>query len=469
MARKYLDDTGLAALWAKIVSKINSIGDAFVTIVGNETITGDKDFEGDVTLSKTGNYGSKFLKIKSFYNKSDAPQAADKAVGINLLTRDNGILTNLSSSINGNGNTSTTLSNNGYDSNGNIVSAQDLILYSNRDGSHSVSVRHPEDWRTALGLATVASSGDYNDLSNKPTIPVGSDYVLKAGDTMTGDLRIDTTSSSYETSDGAGVSWKETDYGDKFEIRPCFAGTGDSNFLAIKTATGGQGTDPNTEDKIRIFPSGNLSILGQNVTVASPTSYIINQSKTIDLKQNNNGIPSGVLYPAFLISDSNGYTMSRFESAVSSDGSVSTYMYAHNANGTTDAGVAGIKVTRKKDSSTIWQVDGQKEFRTAINTTTVTLTRHSSAPSNTPLGALYRYGNVCILRMIFQFPNVTQNYYNLYNVTPKPVAQFANAMIVGSNPALITVLTDGVVRFNNSTSVPASNWIIGELVYLTAD
>lgn len=194
MARKYLDDTGLAALWAKIVSKINSIGDAFVTIVGNETITGDKDFEGDVTLSKTGNYGSKLLNIKSFYNKSDAPQAADNAVGIDLLTRDNGTLTRLTSSIDGHGNTSTYLGNNGYDSNGNIVSTQDLILYSNRDGSHSVSVRHPEDWRSALSLATVASSGNYNDLSNKPTIPVGSDYVLKAGDTMTGDLTMQAAS-----------------------------------------------------------------------------------------------------------------------------------------------------------------------------------------------------------------------------------------------------------------------------------
>lgn len=188
MARKYLDDTGLAALWAKIVSKINSIGDAFVTIVGNETITGNKEFEGGVTLSNSGNYGSKILNIKSFYNKTDAPQAVDKAVGIRLLTRDNGILTNLVSSIDNNGNTNTYLGTNGYDSNGTIISANDLTISANRDGSHSVNVRHPEDWRTALGLATVASSGDYTDLSNKPTIPVGSDYVLKAGDTMSGDL-----------------------------------------------------------------------------------------------------------------------------------------------------------------------------------------------------------------------------------------------------------------------------------------
>lgn len=202
MARKYLDDTGLAALWAKIVAKINAAGDAFVTIAGNETITGNKDFNGNVTLSKSGNYGSKILKIKSFYNKGDAPHAADTAVGINLSTRDNGILTHLSSNIDYNGNTQTYLSNNGYDSNGNIVAHQDLNLYSNRDGSHGVSVNHPEDWRTALGLATVASSGDYNDLSNKPTIPDISTKVSKSGDTMTGEL----VTSAGKVAMGSGMS-----------------------------------------------------------------------------------------------------------------------------------------------------------------------------------------------------------------------------------------------------------------------
>lgn len=38
--------------------------------------------------------------------------------------------------------------------------------------------------------ATVATSGDYDDLTNKPSIPDGNDYVAKAGDTMTGDLNV---------------------------------------------------------------------------------------------------------------------------------------------------------------------------------------------------------------------------------------------------------------------------------------
>ena len=46
---------------------------------------------------------------------------------------------------------------------------------------------------TGLGLATVASSGDYGDLTNKPTIPDISTKVSKSGDTMTGYLSMKST------------------------------------------------------------------------------------------------------------------------------------------------------------------------------------------------------------------------------------------------------------------------------------
>lgn len=441
----------------------------FVTKTGTETISGLKTFTADIDVKNEYAQGSKDINFLSFFNSQDTPTTSNHFESVNFMSKNRDILGKISNNVDTSGDTTTEITARGYDTS-RVQSAENYLkLKANRDGTHSVDVNHPEDWRAALNLASVASSGDYNDLSNKPTIPVGSDYVLKAGDTMTGDLRIDTTSSTYDTSDGAGVSWKETNYGDKFEIRPCFAGSGESNFLAIKTAIGGQGTDPNTEDKIRIFPSGNLAILGQTVNVKSPTSYINNQSSTIDLKQNNNGISSGALYPAFLISDSNGYIMSRFESAVSSDGSVSTYMYAHNMNGTTDAGLAGIKVTRKKDSSTIWQVDGQKEFRSAINTNTCSITRHSSAPSNIPLAVITRKGNLCIFRISHQFPNVTQNYYKMFNVTPKPNTSYYGTLFIGSTPTMAYVNSSGEVCFNNTMSVPAGNWVIGQIVYLTDD
>ena len=132
----------------------------FVTIAGNETITGNKDFEGGVTLSKSGNYGSKFLQIKSFYNKGIAPQAADKDIGIDLLTKDEYTLGKLLTTVDIYGNTITTLLNNGYDSNGNLISGNVLTISANRDGSHSVNVNHPEDWRDAIGSPSDADLQD---------------------------------------------------------------------------------------------------------------------------------------------------------------------------------------------------------------------------------------------------------------------------------------------------------------------
>ena len=66
-------------------------------------------------------------------------------------------------------------------------------------------------------LATVATTGSYTDLSNKPTIPDISTKVSKSGDTMSGDLHFNNTARQ-------GIAWKEYGYGDKFEIRPYFSG-----------------------------------------------------------------------------------------------------------------------------------------------------------------------------------------------------------------------------------------------------
>ena len=79
--------------------------------------------------------------------------------------------------------------------------------------------------------------------------------VSKSGDTMTGNLKL-------EGSSQPSVLFKESGYGDKFEIKPSFGGTDEANYLAIKTATGAAGTDPATTEKIRIYPSGTIKVTG---------------------------------------------------------------------------------------------------------------------------------------------------------------------------------------------------------------
>lgn len=61
----------------------------------------------------------------------------------------------------------------------------------------------------------------------------------------------------------SGLYWKEPGYGDQFKIVPSFSGKDDSNYLAIKGATGGAGTRPELYDLLQITgKSGNTNIKG---------------------------------------------------------------------------------------------------------------------------------------------------------------------------------------------------------------
>lgn len=74
--------------------------------------------------------------------------------------------------------------------------------------------------------------------------------VEKTGDTMTGDL--DMQSNSVKFGNNGNVLWKEPGYGNKFAIKADFSGADDNNKLKIQGAVGGAGTDPNLIDLINI-------------------------------------------------------------------------------------------------------------------------------------------------------------------------------------------------------------------------
>lgn len=58
-----------------------------------------------------------------------------------------------------------------YNTSGYQVAQKGIKIAMAKDGSITYTVDDNSKFRTALGLATVASTGSYNDLSNKPTIP----------------------------------------------------------------------------------------------------------------------------------------------------------------------------------------------------------------------------------------------------------------------------------------------------------
>lgn len=96
--------------------------------------------------------------------------------------------------------------------------------------------------------------------------------VEKTGDTMTGDLNMQSNSVKFGTA--GNVLWKEDDYGDKFRIIPDFGGSGSSNTINIQSTTGGAGTDPSTwQTLISIHAdTGEIDLIGR--TALQVTSYL---------------------------------------------------------------------------------------------------------------------------------------------------------------------------------------------------
>ena len=93
-----------------------------------------------------------------------------------------------------------------------------------------------------------------------PVETLGSQKVNKSGDTMTGDLDMQSNSVKFGT-DG-NIQWKEDGFGDKFRIIPDFGDKGSNNVLRVQSTTGGAGEDPqNWKDLLKIHAdTGRLTL-----------------------------------------------------------------------------------------------------------------------------------------------------------------------------------------------------------------
>lgn len=105
-----------------------------------------------------------------------------------------------------------------------------------------------------------------------PVEVLGSQKVNKTGDTMTGDLNMQSNSVKFGTN--GNIQWKEDGYGDKFRIIPYFGGSGSDNTLILQSTTGGAGEDPqNWKDLVIIHAdTGEIDLIGS--TALQVTSYL---------------------------------------------------------------------------------------------------------------------------------------------------------------------------------------------------
>lgn len=116
-----------------------------------------------------------------------------------------------------------------------------------------------------------------------PVEILGSQKVNKTGDTMTGDLNMQSNSVKFGTT--GNILWKEDGYGDKFRIIPDFGNAGANNKLIIQSTIGGAGEDPqNWKDLVTIHAdSGQVDLIHPtvwtNVTLSSNVEGLVRYFK----------------------------------------------------------------------------------------------------------------------------------------------------------------------------------------------
>lgn len=187
-ARKYLNETGLASLWTKIVNKINALGDLCVKKAG-DTMTGA--LTTPRVLIPKGDTNGIWIRTKV----DPAGTTYDTAGPINIIDNNGNTMFQIHPYHDGNGNGDMLTEFYFYCKKPNNSYVNSFSVGFDAWGNPKVEFWSPSAWKTGLGLATVASSGNYNDLTNKPTIPDISTKVSKSGDTMTGTLTVANSSS----------------------------------------------------------------------------------------------------------------------------------------------------------------------------------------------------------------------------------------------------------------------------------
>lgn len=166
--------------------------------------------------------------------------------------------------------------------------------------------------------------------------------------------------STYETNPvEPSIKWKEKGYGDKFEIRPYFHGSGDSNFLGVLASTGGADTDPDVHTVLEIRPSG-AEVLNGDVPTRNYHSTLIDMSKT------NNGV-SSTQYVGSYYQDIDNRAFAKFTPVILSGGESILEIYSQNFN-TSGASVGSntLQLTTRKDGSRAVYTNCPEEWRSAI-------------------------------------------------------------------------------------------------------
>lgn len=148
------------------------------------------------------------------------------------------------------------------------------------------------------------------------------------------------------------------------------------------------------------------------------------------------------------------------------DGSIGFALSAQNKSTGGTSYYNTLEMRVDKTGNKAYSVSDTKAFRTAINDTTITFTKSTTALSGN-IGVT-RKGNVCTITIGNQI-TTAGSYTQLGTISPKPAMSTHFLVALDGALRIMRVQADGSVVFNNATAVSANAWLIGSCTYITAD
>lgn len=329
----------------------------------------------------------------------------------------NRILTRLESVIESDGDIGSYWYVRNYDTSGTQVGQKGIKMSMDKTGGLSYTVDEAAKFRSALELATVASSGSYNDLSNKPTIPDISGKVNKSGDTMSGAL----------TMNNVNVNIKDTD---------------------IKVGTAPSST---------IWGNG-LYCQSNNAGDLWYIRSVQDTSDNVGLQLEVQRTVSGTRYYSFLrmgISNNGNRTVSVSEPAAWRSAIGHPFEWDINTNNTTDTWVPVMTGSKMQ----------HRVLHASLNSPqTVSFTRSHASVSYQEGLVCYRFGNVIMFAGYFSSGATIAANTTLYSGLPKP-AGGKHIYFTWSGYDFYLHGSDGSIRTNQQIT---SRTYIGTFTYVCA-
>lgn len=246
------------------------------------------------------------------------------------------------------------------------------------------------DWNASSGvaqilnkpnLATVATSGSYTDLSNKPTIPptLSSSGNIEIDSNVITRKEVWLTMAEYTALSSPDA---DTDYHITDGTLPYQISVSDVEVDGVSVVANNVANITNKVSRTGDTMTGNLAIEKNTPQVSE-----MDTRTTLDTSSNN-GVTSNRITASLILIDSNGNSLGRLLNEARTDGSVRTYLQAFNMKTNGDLAYNTFWLGVTKSGENVYYIANPSAFRSAIGI------EPTSTTTGTNGGTVRRWGNI---------------------------------------------------------------------------